>query len=112
MVVIFAGLITVLPAESSALVKATVSVLFETASRTLPAVPIIEAVVKARSHSVAAAEWPSVPVSGNPSVASVVFRPIAVNPGVVRARAWRDVECVRRRRLVETGAVSSEAYAD
>jgi len=103
---------TVLPAEISTLVKAVVSVLFEAASKTSPVVAVIEAVVKARRNLVAAAEWQPVPVSGNPNIASVVLRPVALNPGVVRARAWRDIGCVRRRRLVETGALSSEAYAD
>ena len=105
------GLIVVLPAEISTLVKASVSILFEAASITLPVVTVIEAVVRARRSLVTAAEWLPVPVSGNPSIAAVGLRPIAINPGVVRAWAWRDVGCIRRR-LVETGAVSSEAYAD
>jgi hypothetical protein len=108
----FTGLIAVVPAEISTLLTASGSVLFEVAGKTLPVVAVIEAVVKARCNLVTAAEWPPVPVSGNPSIASVVLRPIAVNPVVVRARAWRDIGCVRRSRLVEPGAVSSEAYAD
>jgi len=123
-----AGLIAILPAEISTLVKASVSVLFvaeiatlvktsvsvlfEVASITLPVVAVIEAVVKARRNLVTAVEWLPVPISSNPCIASVVLRPIAINPGVVRARTWWDVVCVRRRRLVEPGALSSEAYAD
>jgi hypothetical protein len=105
-------LIAVLFAEISALVKASVSVLFIAASETSPVVAVIEAVVKGRRNLVTAAEWLLVPVFGNPRISSVVLRPIAINPNVVRARTWRDVVCVRRRRFVEPGAVSSEAYAD
>src|ERR1700680_3012798 len=106
------GLVAILPAEISILLKASASVFSEAASKALPVVAVTEAVVKPRRNLVNAAESLPVPVSGNPSIAPVVLRPIAVNPGVVRARAGRDVGCVRRRRLVETGAVSSEAYAD
>ena len=69
------GLIAVLPAESSTLVKASVSVCFEAASKILPAVAVIEAVVKALRNLLTVAEGLPVPVSCNPSIASVVLRP-------------------------------------
>src|SRR6266850_8269363 len=106
------GLIAVPSAEISALVKASVSILYEAASNTSPVVAVIEAVVKTRRNLVTADERLPVPIPVNPSSAPVVLRPIAVNPGVVRARAWRNDGCVRRRRLIEAGAVSSEAYTD
>jgi hypothetical protein len=106
------GLIAALSAEISIIVKPSALVSLEAASETAPVVAVIEAVVKARRNLVTAAEWLPVPVSGNPSIASVILGPKAINPGVVRTRAGRDVGCVRRRRLVEPGATSSEAYAD
>jgi hypothetical protein len=78
------GLIAaVLPDGISTLAKASVSILFEAASNTLPVVAVIEAVVIARRNLITAAERLPVPVS---------------------------IGWIRRRRLVE--AVSSEAYAN
>jgi len=57
---------------------------FEAASQALPVAAVIESVVKARGNLVTVAEWLPVRVSAN--------------------------RCVRRRRLVKTGAVFSEAY--
>src|SRR6266851_3938820 len=99
------------PAEISTLVEAPVSVFYEAASKASPVFAVI-AVVKARRNLVTADDRLSIPVSVYPSSASVVLRPIAVNPGVIRTRAWRNDGCIRRRRLIEAGAVSSEAYAD
>src|SRR5258708_580884 len=104
-------LIAIPPAQAPTLVKTSVSVFF-VASKTSPVVAVMEAVVEARRNFVAARVGLSVPVSGYTRVAAVVLRPVAVNPGVARARAWRNVGCIRRRRLVETAAASSEAYAD
>src|SRR6476661_1148615 len=103
-------LIAIPPTQVSTLVKAPVSVF--AASKTSPVVAVMEAAVKARRNLVAAAVGLPVPVAGDPSISSVVLRPVAVDPGVSRARAWRDIGCIRRRRLVETRAASSEAYAD
>ena len=80
-------LIAILPAEISTLLKASVSV-------------VIEMVIEARRDSVAPVESLS---------ESVVFHAIAVNPDVVRGRAWLDV---RKRLLIVAAAVSSHAYAD
>jgi len=105
-------LIVVLIAEISILVKASVSVLFGAANKGLPVVAVIKVVLKARRKLVTAVGWLPVPVSGKPGIVSAFLRPVPVNPRIVGARAWRDSGCVRRRRLIETGAVSSEAYVD
>src|SRR5579864_7482945 len=82
--------------QVSTLVKAPVSVFG--ARKTSPVVAVTEAVVKARRNLVAAAVGLPVPVAGH--------------PGVAGAGAWRNVGCIRKRRLVETGAASSETYTD
>jgi hypothetical protein len=99
-----------LVAGVSVLAKALAAVLLEAARKTFPATALVEAIVEARRDPVTAAVR-SVPVSAHDDIGSIVWNAIAVHP-YVAGSAWRDAVPVRRRLLIDTCAVPSDAHAD
>ena len=56
--------------------------------------------------------WLPRPVSRNPRIVPAVWRPIAVNPVVIRTWAWRHYGLNGRIPLVIAGGVPADADAD